>query len=393
MNFENVQNKKEKPIIKFEDLRRTDLSQRDLSDFSLDLLKTVDFDTETIWPDEERLPKGFSPEKLLEEGKNPGLGIKELHEQGIDGSGVVVAIIDAKLDESHTEYKDALVGYKEYGGSENNEISMHGPAVASLLVGKDCGVAPGAKLFFAATPESDSGVDYYSYSEALEEIIKNNENISQEKKVRIVSCSLDYVLEKPEPGLNEWISSIKKARQSGIFVVDVKTEQGFTFSGGGSLNDKDNFDDYLPWLRRDLWGNEVNEAIFEGNVNKIAEKMREVHKDYLKDVSESDLQKMIEKILEERKEEIIIPSDYRTMASSWGKKGQYMYTGMGGISWSVPYLAGLYALALQVNSNIKQEELAEIVEKSAFTNSNGLRIINPKAIIKLVEEKRLNYKK
>lgn len=64
-----------------------------------------------------------------------------------------------------------------------------------------------------------------------------------------------------------------------------------------------------------------------------------------------------------------------------------MYNGRGGISWSVPYLAGLLALILQVNPNIKREEIAEIINESAVVNKNGLRIVNPKGIISLAKER------
>ena len=69
-----------------------------------------------------------------------------------------------------------------------------------------------------------------------------------------------------------------------------------------------------------------------------------------------------------------------------------MYNGKGGISWSVPYLAGLFALILQVNPNIKREEIAEIINKSAVVNKKGLRIVNPKGIIDLVKAILSNFK-
>jgi len=51
-------------------------------------LITADFDTKTIWPTQAELPPGFDPEKVIEEAKDPGLGIKELHQEGIDGRGI-----------------------------------------------------------------------------------------------------------------------------------------------------------------------------------------------------------------------------------------------------------------------------------------------------------------
>ena len=382
-NFEETENKQEQTIAQFEDLRGKDLSTKNLVDVPVDILRTTEFDTETIWPEKEKLPKNFDPEKLLEESKNPGLGIKELHEQGITGQGVVVAIIDQKLDIGHPEYKNSIVDYKEYDEAGKEEVSMHGPAVASLLVGKDCGVAPGARLVYKATP---SGRSFLSEAQALKDIIEDNKNVPQNEKVRVVSCSIDYMLEKPEPGLDEWIDALKKAKELGIFVVDVGGNQiDISFSGGGSPENKNDFENYLSWLREDEGNEELNKIISEGNIDEILKKLREVKKDDLANISDIDLRKKIEALLDKRKKEIVVPSDYRTMASSWNKEGQYMYNGRGGISWSVPYLAGLFALVLQINPNIKREEIAEIINKSATVNKKGLRIVNPKGIIDLVK--------
>src|SRR3989344_8584616 len=386
-NFEKIESKPEweTAVSRFEDFRGKDLSEENFSNVSIDVLQTINFDTETIWPEKGKLPKDFNPEKLLEESKNSGLGIKELHEQGITGQGVFVAIIDQKLDINHPEYKDSIISYMEYDGAEMEEISMHGPAVASLLVGKDCGVAPGAKLVYKAAP---AGRSFLSEAQALKDIIEGNKNVPQNEEVMVVSCSIGYMLENPEPGLDEWVNALGKAKEAGIFVVDVGGNQiDIPFSGGGSTEKKNDFENYLSWLREDEGNEELNKIISGGNIDEILKKLREVKKDDLANISDIDLKKKIEARLDERKKEIIVPSDYRTMASSWNKEGQYMYNGRGGISWSVPFLAGLFALILQVNPNIKREEISEIINESAVVNEKGLRIVNPKGIIELVKER------
>jgi len=130
---------------------------------------------------------------------------------------------------------------------------------------------------------------------------------------------------------------------------------------------------------------EFEKNISEGNIDEILKRFREVKKDYFVNMSDLDLRKEIEERLNKIKKTIVVPSDYRTMASSVNKEGQYMYNGRGGISWSVPYLAGLFALVLQINPNIKREEIAEIINESATVNKKGLRIVNPKGIIELVK--------
>ncbi|MCP4156318.1 MAG: peptidase S8, partial [bacterium] len=84
---------------------------------------------------------GFSSEDIIETGKSHGLGIKSLHSQGITGKGIKVAIIDYTPRRNHVEYRDQLVEINYIGKSKDIKGAMHGTATASLLVGKNCGVA------------------------------------------------------------------------------------------------------------------------------------------------------------------------------------------------------------------------------------------------------------
>ena len=64
------------------DLRCYDLSDLDLKDRAADLLR-ADFDDRTTWPPAERMPKDSDYKQITELGKNPGLGVRALHKQGI----------------------------------------------------------------------------------------------------------------------------------------------------------------------------------------------------------------------------------------------------------------------------------------------------------------------
>lgn len=280
-------------------------------------------------------------EKLLEESKNPGLGLRKLHKQGVTGEGVLVAVIDQKLLMDHKEYKNKIESYSEYGKAKEENPSMHGSAVASLLVGETCGVAPGAKIDYRAIP---SGRDFTNWANALKDIIEKNKKSEPDKKIKVVSCSIGYLENRPEPGLDEWIEVIKNAEKEGIIVVDTTERLKINFTGGGTDKDKDNFEEYNPWLN---------------SKNK-----------------------------EETLNSIIVPSDYRTMAS-WKGENEYMYTGKGGLSWSVPYLSGLFTLALQVNPDLKQKEIVDMINQSTITNKKGLKIVNPKGIVELAKKSRV----
>ena len=124
------------------DVRSCDLSALDLRDRLNDLLQ-ADFDSKTIWP--SQLPSGFDYKRIIELGKNPGLGVRSLHAKGINGKNVGIAIIDQPLLVDHAEYKDRLKLYEEINIDSSWEAAMHGPAVASIAVGKTVGVAPGGR--------------------------------------------------------------------------------------------------------------------------------------------------------------------------------------------------------------------------------------------------------
>jgi len=235
------QHNPEKIISEFEDFKGLDLSERDFKTVPVDVLVTADFDTKTIWPEQDKLPTGFNPENVIDEAKNPGLGIRELHQRGIDGRGIKVAIIDQTLSSEtgelapHSEYSSNIFDYKEFGDAKNEGISMHGPAVASLLIGKTCGIAPMAELVYRATP---SGRDFNHKADALLDIVEFNKTLSLKDKIRVVSCSIGYMEEKPELGIERWIETIKKAEAEGIIISDVGDRTGVDYIGGGTSRNK-----------------------------------------------------------------------------------------------------------------------------------------------------------
>jgi len=117
----------------------------------------------------------------------------------------------------------------------------------------------------------------------------------------------------------------------------------------------------------------------------IIKKIKEIKRYEIKNLSDSVLGEKIEKALSERGKEVIVPCDYRTMASNAGPE-EFMYNGKGGMSWSVPYLSGLFALALQVNLNLKKEEMADAINRTTSTNKKGLKVVNPKGFIEAIQQ-------
>jgi len=353
-----------------EELQKKISESEDISYISKEILQHATFDTTFKWP--EKLPEGFDPEKLIEEGKNPGLGINEIHNDGITGKGVTVAIIDQKIDPNHVEFKDNLIANNEYDPKQEG-ISMHGPGVSSLLVGKKCGISPDAKLYYAEGTISD----YSGYTKALEDIIEYNKNL--DKKIKIVSVSKGYM---DDPGLDEWIKTKEKARENGITIIDSQYFAENFLTGGGAKNNKGDFNDYdLP-----LFYKKETPEEFKIKFNSLDKKQKEVILEKF-----GSIENIISLKEEKSKKEIIVPSDYRTIASRQGSD-VYRYGASGGWSWAIPYYSGIFVLALQINSELTNEEFLDIVKKTAVKNKKGLKVINPEGIIeevkKMIEEEK-----
>ena len=95
----------------------------------------------------------------------------------------------------------------------------------------------------------------------------------------------------------------------------------------------------------------------------------------------------------QQSERIKVPTDYRITACETGES-DYAYYAAGGLSWGVPYLAGVAALAKQAKPNLKMEDFISIARKTAdnvsIKDSTGKSyqvkyFINPKHLIDSLE--------
>ncbi len=313
------------------DLRGADLGDLDLSDLG-DTLYPSDFDTNTRWP--ERLPGDFDPQRLLELGKDPGLGLRALHEQGITGRGVGVAIIDQTLLTEHQEYGDRLRLYQEYHGMAESPASTHGPAVASIALGKTAGVAPEALLYFIAddlgTGEGEDFVrDLSYYAQDVDRLTALNETLPEGEKIRVISMSVGWMPE--DRGATELEAAIARARAAGIAVVCVNSRdpllEPWMGMGRTPYGSPDSLEDCRPGA---FW----EEALYSGEYRGADGSL------------------------------LLVPMDRRTTASPSGEDA-YAHFAEGGMSWAVPWVAGLYALACQTKPEVTFEEFLTAAQATA----------------------------
>lgn len=282
--------------------------------------------------------------QVLEAGKNPGLGVRSLHEQGITGQGVNVAIIDQKLLTDHPEYAAAIAAYYDSGTDPTWDCgSMHGPAVVSLLAGKTCGVAPGAKVYFAGNP-AYSDASYYI--DSLNWIIAQNQALPEGEKIRVVSVSA-----APSDWKNGemWEEAVAAAQAEGILVLDCRenTDTGFVHACY-----------YDPKNPEDVTACQPG---FPDDPARIS------------NVFWND--------------PLLAPASYRTSARLY-RDGDYYYgyDGTGGRSWALPYVAGVLALGWQVNPQLEADEMKVLLFQSCYIDQWGRHYIDPCAFIELVQE-------
>ncbi|QOR36123.1 peptidase S8 [Clostridium sp. 'deep sea'] len=323
------------------DLRSSDLTRLDLRS-SLDDLLYSTFDSKTKWP--FKMPAEFNSEAVMELGKNPGLNVKKLHKDGFTGKGVGLAIIDQALLVDHIEYKDQLKMYVEFH-CRDNEAQMHGPGVASIAVGKTVGVAPDADLYYIAETHSsynESGQlenDFYYRAQAIDRIVEVNKLLPKDRKIRVISISVGF--NSKEKGYEEVMKSIANAEQEGIYTVYVGSDD-FWGLGREPLLSADEITSYTKGV---AWRN----CDAPDNI-------------------------------------LLIPMDSRCTASPTGDT-DYVFYRSGGMSWSVPYVAGLYAVACQANPNITPELFWQEALKTSDTLLDNEeieigKIVNP---VKLIE--------
>jgi len=313
------------------DLRSYDLSELDLRDCST-ALTHANFDDRTLWPAPERLPEGFDRQQIVEIARNPGLAFRSLQAQGITGRGVGIAIIDNPLLVDHQEYAERLRLYEEDNVPSEAEAHMHGPAVASIAVGRTVGVAPEADLYYISRwPWDADGVKdgrpttTFKYeAEAIRRILQINDQLPADRKIRVISISFGWQL--GQRGFVEVTKAAQEAKEAGLMVISSSVEMthGFKFHGLGRdlFASPDDFTSYRPAR----WGQEMY-----------------VNHDHL-----------------------LVPMDARATASPTGKN-EYAFYSEGGWSWAIPYIAGAYALAAQVDPKITPERFWALAMKTGRT--------------------------
>ena len=275
---------------------------------------------------EGALPAGYDQEKLIEWGKYPGLNVDILHEHGFTGKGAVIAYADLPI-KPHEQYDSECLHYQLLTDSGN---SMHGPAVLSLLMGKDIGTAPEAEVYFYGIGSEEG--DQMRHAECLYQIIEQNKTLPEGKKIRMVGFS-DFIDEK-EANPAAFRNAVLACENAGIMV--------WLCDEYGALS-------FLPYSDRNSFGSLVA-CSWWGNDNPPL---------------------------------VCVPAGGRTTAATLAN-AEYIYWSEAGLSWTVPYMLGLYAIAIEIDPTLTQDELRSLIVDTAYQNDSGLRIVHPVGFIAAV---------
>jgi len=325
-------------VKEYEDVRWCDLTKIK-APLTSDLIATLWFNAETGFGIAQDTARA-----ILEKGKNPGLGVRSIHKKGITGRGVNVAIIDQNLCLNHPEFKGKVVLYKDIGCEQPpGRGSMHAPGVTSLLAGNTIGTAPDVRIYFAAAPSWTADAKFQA--EALDWILDVNRSLPEGAKIKVVSISAAPSGKGSPFNKNNglWDRAAKAARKAGLLVLDCTADNGIIGPCFYDIDDPDNVDKC--------------KAGFPGRPGSGP------------------------------KDRVYAPCSARTTAEEYDDGNpSYHYCGRGGLSWSIPYAAGVLALGWQLKPSLTADEIVKLLFKTARLTADGYKIINPVAFINEIEK-------
>jgi hypothetical protein len=268
------------------------------------------------------LPAGFDPAELLEWGKYPGLNTDILRAHGFTGKGVTIAYVDQACG-PHEEYDRENIHIYTI---PEQETTMHGPGVMSLLAGETIGIVPEATIYhFPFYTDEDAQA---READCLYRIMEFNQTLPEDGKIRMVGFSDN--IDPREDHVKEFREAAEACRKAGIMVWFCGDYAAAVFLPGTDKNDPE---DLMP----DYWYTRTTELVY-------------------------------------------VPVGGRTTAANL-KDTRYIYYASSGLSWAMPYALGLYTIALGIDPDMGSYELSEMLRETAHLDGSGRRIVDPVAFV------------
>lgn len=374
-----------------------DLRNWDMSNLSPEMFRHLCFDARTKFSSEQE--EKFHPHELLNSANTPGKMIEELHRQGITGKGVKIAIIDAKIAEDEKALLEG-VNVEKVDSQKAGCEEQHGITVLSALK--------------QMAPEAD--ITYFPYdkkSKQKDEILKEHIMKSIQRGIKIISMSTSF-----NDLSNE--NEIKAlCQQNGVMLIDSATfYKDFTYcfrstdeAGNEAYHEafcepetagisEENWKKYIGLFKE--YNVDINDV--EKLAQKLDEKGETTKSAIVKRLSQfSDVlglstydqfrqafkQRLIEDEKKEREENksVEIACGGRTFACG-GKtengEDNYKYWASCSASYTIPQVAGLFALARQVDSRIGYRNFVTAC-KDTSQKVDGRMILNPTELMETIK--------
>jgi hypothetical protein len=171
-------------------------------------------------------------------------------------------------------------------------------------------------------------MDFSCRAKAIRHILEINKTLPEDRKIRVLSMSIGWG--PKNKGYAEMNQAVNEAKAEGIFVIssNLSETDHLNFHGLGRepFADPNDFTSYGPGIFWEPY------FYYRGSLSNT----------------------------------LLVPMDSRTVASPTGKE-DYAYGRVNGWSWAIPYLAGMYALAVQVKPDITPQEFWDIALKTGKT--------------------------
>jgi hypothetical protein len=162
-------------------------------------------------------------------------------------------------------------------------------------------------------------LDFRGIAKAIHRLLDVNTNLPPDRRIRVISLSMGW--SPGTLGYEDAMAACERARQARVFVISTSLRQthSLQFDGlnRGASADPDRFESFGPgsWWATMFWNGEMR---FKPGTR------------------------------------LCVPMDARTTASPMGSS-EYVHYDSAGWSWAVPWVAGLYALACEVDPGITPE--------------------------------------
>lgn len=291
---------------------------------------------------------------------------------GYTGNGIVIAVIDSGVDdEEHESLKGKFVAGVDFtkpinpitnpdDGSVNpDDNNGHGTFVASCAIGtggsegKYKGIAPNAKLI--DVKHGAGGLTYERFKKCLDWCIDHKDTQWENQPsiywgVDIISISLEGG--SGSDGQNDIAQLINKAVDNGIVVVILAGNEGPNNNGFGD-------------------GPSADKAITVGAIDDMGtvDRTYDVIADFSNRGPRAD--DGDDDHYDELKPDVVAPG-VNIMGAKWDTENEYIE--WDGTSWSTPMVAGVAALMLQANPDLKptpdRNPIQEILRKTAESRGN-----------------------